>query len=61
LTPDPSSSESPQRDALKLVDYKLDLLAEHLRRSQLLLNDLRTLRRLLDRERSDGMAPAAVS
>jgi len=39
-----------QADALHLVAYKLDRLAEHARASRRLLNDLRTLRRLLLQE-----------
>lgn len=38
-------------DALKLVTYKLDRLEDHLFASRRLLNDLRTLRRLLLEER----------
>lgn len=34
-------------DALRLVEYKLDRLQEHLGASSRLLNDLRTLRRVL--------------
>jgi hypothetical protein len=45
-------SEKRHLDALKLVDYKLQRLAEHLRSSRLLLNDLRTLHRLLNGERA---------
>ena len=37
--------------ALRLVDYKLHSLRQHVRSSLLLLNDLRTLRRLLLGER----------
>jgi hypothetical protein len=38
-------------DALRLVDYKLQQLRQHMLASLVLLNDLRTLRRLLLRER----------
>jgi len=38
-------------DALRLVSYKLDRLQQHLEASRRLLNDLRTLRRLLLGER----------
>jgi hypothetical protein len=38
-------------DALKIVTYKLDRLEDHLIASRRLLNDLRTLRRLLLEER----------
>jgi hypothetical protein len=39
-------------DALRLVDYKLKTLREHLLASRRLLNDLRTLRRYLLDERA---------
>jgi hypothetical protein len=39
--------------ALRLVDYKLNQLREHLSASQRILKDLRTLRRLLLGERED--------
>jgi len=45
-----------QADALQLVAYKLERLAEHARSSRRLLNDLRTLRRLLLQERHPGTA-----
>ena len=38
-------------EALRLVDYKLNQLRKHLLASLVLTNDLRTLRRLLLRER----------
>ncbi len=46
-------SESAERrvDALQLVTYKLDRLSRHLDASHRLLNDLRTLRRLILGER----------
>jgi len=44
-------------DALQLVSYKLERLAEHARASKRLLNDLRTLRRLLLDERHQDVAP----
>jgi len=44
-------------DALQLVAYKVDRLAEHARSSRRLLNDLRTLRRLLLNERHQEIAP----
>ena len=44
-------------DALQLVAYKLERLAEHARSSRRLLNDLRTLRRLLlDERHPDNVA-----
>ena len=39
--------------ALRLVDYKLTQLGEHVSASSRLLNDLRTLRRLLLSERAE--------
>lgn len=43
-------------DALRLVDYKLTQLQEHLGAARRLLNDLRALRRLLlgERDRTHG-------
>ena len=43
-------------EALRLVDYKLKQLQEHMHASGRLLNDLRTLRRLLLRERDPRSA-----
>jgi len=55
-----SEGETGRRpDALCLVEYKLAQLREHLRSSGRLLNDLRSLRRILYRER-DAVATAAV-
>lgn len=45
-------------DALQLVAYKLERLAGHARSSRRLLNDLRTLRRLLLDERHGAEARA---
>jgi hypothetical protein len=42
---------SRKLDALKLVDYKLQRLASHLVKSELLLKDLRRLRRIILDER----------
>lgn len=42
-----------QLDALLLATYKLDRLAAHIKTSHRLLNDLRTLRRLLLGERHE--------
>ena len=47
-----------RREALHIVGYKLDRLAHHVGASRRLLNDLRSLRRLLLSER-DG-APQAL-
>jgi hypothetical protein len=47
--------EDPRRvDALRLVDYKLGQLRTHIAASSRLLNDLRSLRRLLLSERQDS-------
>jgi len=44
--------ESRRRlDALRLVEFKMEKLEQHLRGSARVLNDLRTLRRLLLEER----------
>lgn len=42
-----AAGQTRRVDALRLVDYKLKQLTEHLRSSRRLLNDLRMLRRLL--------------
>jgi len=44
---------SRRLDAVRLVVYKLDKLEQHIKSSCRLLNDLRTLRRLLLEERSE--------
>jgi hypothetical protein len=49
---------SRRADALRLVAYKLERLAEHSSSSRRILNDLRTLRRLLLSERQS--LPSAV-
>jgi uncharacterized membrane protein YccC len=40
-----------RKEALQLVNYKLDKLSSHVAASRRILNDLRTLRRLLLEER----------
>jgi hypothetical protein len=48
----------PRRlEALRLVSFKLEKLEQHIKSSCRLLNDLRTLRRLLLEERVDKAAP----
>ena len=42
-----------RRDALRLVVYTVEKLEQHIKVSRRLLNDLRTLRRLLLEERTD--------
>jgi hypothetical protein len=52
-----AESEATRRlSALRLVSYKLEKLEQHLKASGRLLNDLRTLRRLLLEERSEAAA-----
>jgi len=46
-------------EALRLVQFKLEKLKQNMKSSQRLLNDLRTLRRLLLGERADLPGPAA--
>jgi hypothetical protein len=48
---------SRRADAMRLVAYKLERLAEHSKSSRRILNDLRTLRRLLQSERT-SQSPA---
>lgn len=47
-------------DALRLAVYNLEKLETHLSRSSRILNDLRTLRRLLFEERRSAPAEPAV-
>ncbi len=55
---------SPQlarrKQALQLVNYKLDKLSSHIAASRRILNDLRTLRRLLLEERKP-LNPSVVT
>jgi hypothetical protein len=53
-----AAGQQPQRrvEALRLVQFKLDKLERHLQSSSRLLNDLRTLRRLLFEERPESTA-----
>jgi hypothetical protein len=48
-----NSHATRRRDALRLVLYKLEKLEQHIKVSRRLLNDLRTLRRLLLDERAE--------
>jgi hypothetical protein len=52
-----AAETQPERrlEALRLVQFKLDKLEQHLASSSRLLNDLRTLRRLLFDERPDSI------
>lgn len=54
-------AESRRADAMRLVLYKLDKLEKHLTTSRRLLNDLRTLRRLLLEERTPAADRAKAS
>jgi uncharacterized membrane protein YccC len=54
------AQSSRRIDALRIASYDLDLLQIHLSRSSRILNDLRTLRRLLFEERA-GTARSAQS
>jgi len=54
-----ASGPSRRLDALRVALYNLDKLELHVNRSQRILNDLRTLRRLLFEER--GRSGAAQS
>jgi hypothetical protein len=55
-------AESRRRaDALRIVDYKLKQLAQHLGGCTRILNDLRMLRRLLVMERESVSAPASAA
>ncbi len=47
-----SQDTSRRLEALRLALYKLDKLETHMHRSRRVLNDLRTLRRLLFQERT---------
>ncbi len=51
-TVEADSNDGRRQDALRLVLYKLEKLEQHLKVSGRLLNDLRSLRRLLLEERS---------
>ena len=51
-------SRARRLQAMQLVSYKLNQLADHVNGSRCVLNDLRTLRRLLLRERALGMKSA---
>jgi hypothetical protein len=48
-------SRARRLQAMQLVSYKLNQLADHVNGSRCVLNDLRTLRRLLLRERALGV------
>jgi hypothetical protein len=50
-------SRARRVEAMRLVSYKLSQLTHHVSASRCVLNDLRTLRRLLLRERVLGTKP----
>jgi hypothetical protein len=52
LTAAEAAKSERRREALRLVQYKLETLEQHLRSGSRTLNDLRTLRRLLLDERT---------
>jgi len=53
-----SGSETPRRlDALRTTLYSMEKLELHMNKSRRILNDLRSLRRLLFEERSAGAKP----
>jgi|SRR5579863_2686320 len=58
LRAEPTPDSQRRLQALRLVLYKLDKLEQHVKASRRLLNDLRTLRRLLLDERAELAAPA---
>ena len=47
-------------EALRLVNYKLEKLEQHLHSSSRLLNDLRSLRRLLFEERAEPVVAVSA-
>jgi hypothetical protein len=50
-----------RQDAMRIVGYKLERLESHVAISRRLLNDLRSLRRLLLAERRPTQAPEALA
>ena len=55
------TSDAPRRlDALRLAAYNLEKLELHLNKSRRILNDLRSLRRLLFEERAAARPPASA-
>ena len=49
-----ADEDTRRAEALRLAVYKLGQLSAHMHKSRRLLNDLRSIRRLLFRERADG-------
>ncbi len=58
---DMDGAEDRRREALLLVSHKLEKLSQHITSSRRILNDLRTLRRLLLDERIVTMDKAKVA
>ncbi len=56
---EPAVASNRRRDALLVAVYNLERLEYHLARSSRLLNDLRTIRRLLLEERDQASAAGA--
>ena len=57
---EPTGGPNRRRDALLVAAYNVERLEYHLTRSARLLNDLRTIRRLLLEERTKRPAPIAA-
>jgi len=55
------SANSRRVDALRIAAYNIDKLELHLNRSRRILNDLRTLRRLLFEERGSNGKAAPIT
>ena len=53
----PDATLARRKQALQLVSHKLTTLATHVAKSGRILNDLRTLRRLLLQERKEPESP----
>ncbi len=61
LAIDTNSKSTRRLEAVRLVVYKLEKLEQHVKSSRRLLNDLRTLRRLLFEERSEPVPTGAAN
>jgi hypothetical protein len=57
LAAEADSQTQRRLEALRLVLYKLDKLEQHIKAGRRVLNDLRTLRRLLLQEREPAAGP----
>ena len=56
-----NAAASRRLDALRLVIFKLDKLAQHVKGGRRILNDLRTLRRLMNEERAEAAVTRQAS